>query len=141
MDQNYKADMAVILMKIKISARWHHCSRIFKTNLKTHISPLLNRPQGYNIPFLENTTCKKISVSILKSIPNSLITWACLLSYLISIMLCQSILKTVSNLTFISLYLVKITHYIRIIGNLTRSRHFLILFQKHLTHLTHVQCA
>ena len=23
-----------------------HCSKIIKTNLKTHISPLLNRPQG-----------------------------------------------------------------------------------------------
>ena len=34
-------------MKMKISARWRHCSKIFKTNLKTHISPLLNRPQGW----------------------------------------------------------------------------------------------
>jgi hypothetical protein len=29
-----------------IKLTWHHCSKIFKTNLKTHISPLLNRPQG-----------------------------------------------------------------------------------------------
>ena len=36
----------IILMKMKKSARWRHCSKIFKTNLKTHISPLLNRPQG-----------------------------------------------------------------------------------------------
>ena len=33
-------------MKMKKSARRRHCSKIFKTNLKTHISPLLNRPQG-----------------------------------------------------------------------------------------------
>ena len=33
-------------MKMKISTRWRHCTKIFKTNLKTHISPLLNRPQG-----------------------------------------------------------------------------------------------
>ena len=36
----------IILIKMKISARWRRCSKIFKTNLKTHISPLLNRPQG-----------------------------------------------------------------------------------------------
>ena len=30
----------------KKSARRRHCSKIIKTNLKTHISPLLNRPQG-----------------------------------------------------------------------------------------------
>ena len=36
----------IILIKMKISARWHRCSKIFKTNLKTHISPLLNHPQG-----------------------------------------------------------------------------------------------
>ena len=33
-------------MKMKKSARRRHCSKIFKTNLKSHISPLLNRPQG-----------------------------------------------------------------------------------------------
>ena len=33
-------------MKMKKSARWLHCSKIFKTNLKTHRSPLLIRPQG-----------------------------------------------------------------------------------------------
>ena len=27
-------------------ARRRHCSKIIKTNLKTHISPILNRPQG-----------------------------------------------------------------------------------------------
>ena len=30
----------------KKSAGRRHCSKIFKTNLKTHISPLLNCPQG-----------------------------------------------------------------------------------------------
>ena len=33
-------------MEMKKSARRRHCSKIIKTNLKTHISPLLNRPQG-----------------------------------------------------------------------------------------------
>ena len=41
-----KVTWEIILMKMKISARWRHCSKILKTNLKTHISPLLNRPQG-----------------------------------------------------------------------------------------------
>ena len=41
-----KLTWEIILMKMKMSARWRHCSKIFKTNLKTHISPLLNRPQG-----------------------------------------------------------------------------------------------
>ena len=41
-----KLTWEIILMKMKISARWRHCSKIFKTNLKTHISPLLNHPQG-----------------------------------------------------------------------------------------------
>ena len=40
-----KLTWEIILMKIKISTRWRHCSKIFKPNLKTHISPLLNRPQ------------------------------------------------------------------------------------------------
>ena len=35
----------IVLMEMKTSARWRHNSKIFKTNLKTHISPLLNRPQ------------------------------------------------------------------------------------------------
>ena len=33
-------------MEMKKSARRRHCSKIIKTNLKTHISPLLNHPQG-----------------------------------------------------------------------------------------------
>ena len=33
-------------MEMKKSARRRHCSKIIKTNLKTHISPILNRPQG-----------------------------------------------------------------------------------------------
>ena len=41
-----KVTWEIILMKMKISARWRHCSKILKTNLKTHISPLLNRPHG-----------------------------------------------------------------------------------------------
>ena len=41
-----KLTWEIILMKMKISARWRHCSKIFKTNLKTHISPLLNHSQG-----------------------------------------------------------------------------------------------
>ena len=36
----------IILMEMKKSARRRHCSKIIKTNLKTHISPLLNHPQG-----------------------------------------------------------------------------------------------
>ena len=44
--KSIKLTWEIILMKMKISARWRHCSKIFKTNLKTHISPLLNRPQG-----------------------------------------------------------------------------------------------
>ena len=41
-----KVTWEIILMKMKISARWRHCSKILKTNLKTHISPLLNRHRG-----------------------------------------------------------------------------------------------
>ena len=44
--KSIKLTWEIILIKMKISARWRHCSKIFKTNLKTHISPLLNRPQG-----------------------------------------------------------------------------------------------
>ena len=41
-----KLTWEIILMKLKNSARWRHCSKIFKTNLKTQVSPLLNHPQG-----------------------------------------------------------------------------------------------
>ena len=41
-----KLTWEIILMKMKMSARWRHCSKIFKTNLKIHISQLLNCPQG-----------------------------------------------------------------------------------------------
>ena len=37
-----KLTWKIILMKLKISARLRHCSEIFKT----HVSPLLNHPQG-----------------------------------------------------------------------------------------------
>jgi hypothetical protein len=36
----------IILMEMKKSARLRHCSKIIKRNPKTHISALLNRPQG-----------------------------------------------------------------------------------------------
>ena len=45
-DLSIKVIWEIILMEMKKSARRRHCSKIFKTNLKTHISPLLNRPQG-----------------------------------------------------------------------------------------------
>ena len=32
--------------KSEKSARWHHCHKIIKTNLKTLVSPLLTQPQG-----------------------------------------------------------------------------------------------
>ena len=41
-----KLTLEIILMELKNSARRRHRSKIFKTNLKTLISPLLNRPQG-----------------------------------------------------------------------------------------------
>ena len=40
-----KWTLEIILIKMKISASWRRCSEIFKTNLKTCISPLLNCPQ------------------------------------------------------------------------------------------------
>ena len=45
-DLSIKVIWEIILMEMKKSARRRHCSKIIKTNLKTHISPLLNRPQG-----------------------------------------------------------------------------------------------
>ena len=45
-DLSIKLIWEIILMEIKKSARRRHFSKIIKTNLKTHISPLLNRPQG-----------------------------------------------------------------------------------------------
>ena len=41
-DLSIKVIWEIILMEMKKSARRRHCSKIFKTNLKTHISPLLN---------------------------------------------------------------------------------------------------
>ena len=45
-DLDYKADIRQHFHKIEKSARWRHHHKIIKTNLKTHISPLLTRPQG-----------------------------------------------------------------------------------------------
>ena len=45
-DLDYKADIGQHFHKSKKSARWRHRHKIIKTNLKTHISPLLTRPQG-----------------------------------------------------------------------------------------------
>ena len=45
-DLDYKADIRQHFHKIEKSARWRHLHKIIKTNLKTHISPLLMRPQG-----------------------------------------------------------------------------------------------
>ena len=45
-DLSIKVIWEIILMEMKKSARRRHCSKIIKTNLKTHISPLPNRPQG-----------------------------------------------------------------------------------------------
>ena len=42
----HKGDMGDHFNGSEKSARRRHCSKIIKTNLKTHISPLLNRPQG-----------------------------------------------------------------------------------------------
>jgi hypothetical protein len=44
-DLDYKADIGQHFHKSEKSARWHHRHKIIKTNLKTHISPLLTRPQ------------------------------------------------------------------------------------------------
>ena len=46
MDQNYKTDMGDHFDENLRQAVPLHCSKIFKTNLKTHISPLLNSPKG-----------------------------------------------------------------------------------------------
>ena len=43
-DLNYKADTGQHFHKSEKSARWRHRHKIIKTNLKTHISPLLTRP-------------------------------------------------------------------------------------------------
>ena len=45
-DLDYKADIGQHFHKSEKSARWRHRHKIIKTNLKTHISPLLTRPQG-----------------------------------------------------------------------------------------------
>jgi hypothetical protein len=45
-DLSIKVIWEIIFIEMKKSARQRHCSKIIKTNLKTHISPLLNRPQG-----------------------------------------------------------------------------------------------
>ena len=45
-DQNYKADIGQQFHKSEKTARWRHRHKIIKTNLKTHISLLLTRPQG-----------------------------------------------------------------------------------------------
>ena len=45
-DLDYKADIGQHFHKSEKSARGRHRHKIIKTNLKTHISPLLTRPQG-----------------------------------------------------------------------------------------------
>jgi hypothetical protein len=45
-DLDYKADIDQHFHKKEKSARWRHRHKIIKTNLKTHISSLLTRPQG-----------------------------------------------------------------------------------------------
>ena len=44
-DLDYKADIGQHFHKSEKSARGRHRHKIIKTNLKTHISPLLTRPQ------------------------------------------------------------------------------------------------
>jgi hypothetical protein len=46
-DLDYKADIGQHFHKSKKSARWRHRHKIIKTNLKTLVSPLLTRPQGF----------------------------------------------------------------------------------------------
>ena len=58
-DLDYKADIRQHFHKIEKSARWRHLHKIIKTNLKTHISPLLTRPQG-------SQGCQKIRQDPLK---------------------------------------------------------------------------
>ena len=43
-DLDYKADIGQHFYKSEKFARWRHRHKIIKTNLKTHISPLLTRP-------------------------------------------------------------------------------------------------
>ena len=43
---DYKADIGQHFHKSEKSARWRRCHKTIKTNLKTHIPPLLMRPQG-----------------------------------------------------------------------------------------------
>ena len=45
-DLDDKADIGQHFHNSEKSARWRHRQKSFKTNLKTHISPLLTRPQG-----------------------------------------------------------------------------------------------
>ena len=58
-DLDYKADIRQHFHKIEKSARWRHLHKIIKTNLKTHISPLLMRPQG-------SQGCQKITFFFLQ---------------------------------------------------------------------------
>ena len=43
-DLGYEADIGQHFHKSEKSARWRHRHKIIKTNLKTHISPLLTCP-------------------------------------------------------------------------------------------------
>ena len=52
-DLDYKADIRQHCHKSEKSARWRHLHKIIKTNLKTHISLLLMRPQ-------ESQGCQKM---------------------------------------------------------------------------------
>ena len=45
-DLDYKTDIGQHFHKSEKSTRWRHRHKIIKTNLKTHISLLLTRPQG-----------------------------------------------------------------------------------------------
>ena len=45
-DLDYKADIGQHFHKSEESARWLHCHKIIKKNLKTLVSPLLTHPQG-----------------------------------------------------------------------------------------------
>ena len=45
-DLDYKADIGQHFHKSEKSARGRHRHKIIKTNVKTHVSPLLTRPQG-----------------------------------------------------------------------------------------------
>ena len=52
-DLDYKVDIGQHFHQSEKSARWRHRHKIIKTNLKTHISPLLTRPQ-------ESQGCQKM---------------------------------------------------------------------------------